>query len=64
MVWGNLGYIFGCDYIYSLILLGFSVFVLIIMVRESIFRSVYYPGLFISFVALIMIIMFPTFSKK
>jgi hypothetical protein len=48
MVWGNLGYIFGCNYIsYGLILLRFSVCGSIIMARVSIFRSVYYPGLFI-----------------
>jgi hypothetical protein len=50
MVWGILGYVFGYDYIsYGLILLRFWVCVLIIMARESIFRSVYYPSLFISF---------------
>jgi hypothetical protein len=49
MVWGNLSYIFGCDYIsYGLIFLRFWVCVLIIMAREAIFCSVYYPGLFIS----------------
>jgi hypothetical protein len=42
---------FGCDYIsYGLILLRFWVCVLIIMARESIFRSVYYPNLFLVFV--------------
>jgi NADH-ubiquinone oxidoreductase chain 4 len=61
---GNLGYMFGCDYIsYGLILLRLWVCVLIIMARESILRSVYYPGLFISFVVLLMIILFCTFSR-
>jgi hypothetical protein len=39
MVWGNLGYIFGCDYIsYGLILLRFCVCVVIITASESAFR--------------------------
>jgi NADH-ubiquinone oxidoreductase chain 4 len=63
MVWGNLGYIFGCDYIYGLILLRFWGFVLIIMARESIFRSVYYSGLYISSVVLLKIILFCSFSR-
>jgi NADH-ubiquinone oxidoreductase chain 4 len=47
MVWGNLGYMFGCDYIsYGLILLSFWICVLKITARESVFRSSYYPGLF------------------
>jgi hypothetical protein len=42
MVWGNLGYIFGCDYIsYGLILLSFWICVLIITARESVFYSLY-----------------------
>jgi hypothetical protein len=64
MVWGNLGYIFGCDYIsYGLILLRFWVCVLIIMASESIFRSSYYPGLFLCCVVLLIIILFCTFSS-
>jgi hypothetical protein len=59
MVWGNLGYMFGCDYIsYDLILFRFWVCFLIIMARESIFRSVYYPNLFLLFVVLLMVILF------
>jgi NADH-ubiquinone oxidoreductase chain 4 len=64
MVWGNLGYMFGCDYIsYGLILLRFWVCVLIIMARESIFRSVYYPNLFLIFVVLLIIMLFCIFSR-
>jgi hypothetical protein len=64
MVWGNLGYMFGCDYIsYGLILLRFWVCVLIIMARESAFRSVYYPNLFLIFVVLLIIMLFCTFSR-
>jgi NADH-ubiquinone oxidoreductase chain 4 len=64
MVWGNLGYMFGCDYIsYGLILLRFWVCALIIMARESIFRSVYYPNLFFIFIVLLIIMLFCTFSR-
>nr|UQJ75243.1 NADH dehydrogenase subunit 4 [Glyptotermes sp.] len=64
MVWGNLGYLFGCDCIsYGLILLSFWICVLMIMASESVFRSVYYPGLFMSFVVLLMIMLFCTFSS-
>jgi NADH:ubiquinone oxidoreductase subunit 4 (subunit M) len=64
MVWGNLGYIFGCDYIsYGLIFFRFWVCVLIITAGESVFRSFYYPGLFLCFVVLLMIILFCTFSR-
>jgi NADH-ubiquinone oxidoreductase chain 4 len=64
MVWGNLGYILSCDYIsFGLILLRFWVCVLIIMARESIFRSIYYPGLFLGFVVLLIIMLFCTFSR-
>jgi hypothetical protein len=56
--------IFGCDYIsYGLILLRFWVCVLMIMAREPVFRSVYYPGLFLGFVVLLIIILFCTFSR-
>jgi NADH:ubiquinone oxidoreductase subunit 4 (subunit M) len=52
------------DYIsYGLILLRFWVCVLIIMARESIFRSVYYPGLFLGFVVLLLIMLFCTFTR-
>nr|URX52898.1 NADH dehydrogenase subunit 4 [Glyptotermes sp. 3 AB-2022a] len=64
MVWGSLGYAFGCDYIsYGLILLSFWVCVLMIMASESIFRSSYYPDLFLCFVVLLMIMLFCTFSS-
>nr|URX52872.1 NADH dehydrogenase subunit 4 [Glyptotermes sp. 2 AB-2022a] len=64
MVWGNLGYIFGCDYIsYGLIFLSFWVCVLMIMASESVFRSSYYPGMFLCFVVLLMIMLFCTFSS-
>jgi NADH-ubiquinone oxidoreductase chain 4 len=64
MVWGNLGYMFGCDYIsYGLILLSFWICVLIITARESVFRSNYYPGLFLGFIILLMVMLFCTFRS-
>jgi NADH-ubiquinone oxidoreductase chain 4 len=63
-VWGELGYIFGCDNIsYGLILLRFWICVLIITARESIFRVSYYSGLFLSFIVLLMIALFCTFAR-
>nr|URX54508.1 NADH dehydrogenase subunit 4 [Glyptotermes sp. 19 AB-2022a] len=64
MMWGSLGYMFGCDCLsYGLILLSFWICVLMIMASESVLRSVYYPGLFLSFVVLLMIMLFCTFSS-
>nr|URX52950.1 NADH dehydrogenase subunit 4 [Glyptotermes sp. 6 AB-2022a]URX52976.1 NADH dehydrogenase subunit 4 [Glyptotermes sp. 6 AB-2022a] len=64
MVWGNLGYMFGCDYIsYGLILLSFWICVLMITASESVFRSNYYPGLFLGFIILLMVMLFCTFSS-
>jgi NADH-ubiquinone oxidoreductase chain 4 len=64
MVWGNLGYMFGCDYIsYGLILFSFWICVLVITARESVFRSSYYPGLFIGFIILLIIMLFYTFRS-
>nr|URX54495.1 NADH dehydrogenase subunit 4 [Glyptotermes sp. 18 AB-2022a] len=64
MIWSNLGYMFGCDCIsYGLILLSFWICVLMIMASESIFRSLYYPGLFVGFIILLMIMLFCTFSS-
>nr|URX54456.1 NADH dehydrogenase subunit 4 [Procryptotermes speiseri] len=62
--WGNLGYMFGCDYLsYGLILLSFWICVLMILASESILRSFYYPGLFLSFVVLLVIFLFCTFGS-
>nr|AIY61940.1 NADH dehydrogenase subunit 4 [Rugitermes sp. A TB-2014] len=64
MGWGWLGYLFGCDFIsYGLILLSFWVCVLMILASESVFRSFFYPGLFLFFVVLLMIMLFCTFSS-
>nr|URX53366.1 NADH dehydrogenase subunit 4 [Glyptotermes fuscus] len=64
MVWGNLGYMFGCDCIsYGLILLSFWICVLMITASESVLRSDYYSGLFMGFIVLLMIMLFCTFSS-
>nr|URH17016.1 NADH dehydrogenase subunit 4 [Calcaritermes temnocephalus] len=63
-VWGELGYMFGCDNIsYGLILLSFWICVLMITASESIFRVSYYSGLFLSFIVLLMIALFCTFAS-
>nr|URX52658.1 NADH dehydrogenase subunit 4 [Kalotermes hilli] len=64
MGWGNLGYMFGCDYIsYGLVLLSFWICVLMVMASESVLRSGYYPGLFLVVIILLMIMLFSAFSS-
>nr|URX53585.1 NADH dehydrogenase subunit 4 [Neotermes cf. meruensis] len=64
VTWGNLGYLFGCDFLsYGLILLSFWICVLMIMASESVFRSAYYSGLFLFFVVFLTIVLFCTFSS-
>nr|URX54378.1 NADH dehydrogenase subunit 4 [Calcaritermes brevicollis] len=64
VVWGNLGYMFGCDCVsFGLILLSFWICVLMVTASESIFRSGYYSGLFLSFVVFLMIALFCTFAS-
>ena len=62
--WGNLGYIFGCDYISSgLIILRIWICVLIIIARESTFRYNYYNNFFLFVVVILLIILYCTFSS-
>nr|UQJ75139.1 NADH dehydrogenase subunit 4 [Rugitermes sp.] len=64
MGWGWLSYMFGCDFVsYGLILLSFWICVLMILASESVFRFFFYPGLFLFFVCLLMIMLFCTFSS-
>nr|UQJ75126.1 NADH dehydrogenase subunit 4 [Calcaritermes cf. nigriceps] len=64
IIWGNLGYMFGCDYIsYGLILLSFWICVLMIMASESILRVGYHLDLFLVFVIILMITLFCTFAS-
>nr|URX53171.1 NADH dehydrogenase subunit 4 [Incisitermes rhyzophorae] len=64
MGWSNLSYIFGCDCIsYGLILLSFWICVLMITASESVLRFTYFPGLFLSFVVLLVVMLFCTFSS-
>nr|URX53301.1 NADH dehydrogenase subunit 4 [Neotermes sp. 1 AB-2022a] len=62
--WGSLGYMFGCDCLsYGLILLSFWICVLMIMASESILRSFYYPGFFLFFVIVLVVVLFCTFGS-
>nr|WHM51896.1 NADH dehydrogenase subunit 4 [Stolotermes ruficeps] len=62
--WGNLGYLFGCDYIsFGLVLLSFWVCVLMVMASEGIFRSRYFCGLFLLVVVSLLIMLYCTFSS-
>nr|URX53611.1 NADH dehydrogenase subunit 4 [Cryptotermes sp. 3 AB-2022a] len=64
LAWGSLGYMFGCDCLsYGLILLSFWICVLMITASESVLRSFYHPGLFLSFVVLLIILLFCTFGS-
>ena len=64
--WGSLGYFFGCDLIsYGLILLSLWICVLIVLARESVFRSSYFSGGFFRFVVIILtIILYCTFESR
>nr|WES82317.1 NADH dehydrogenase subunit 4 [Glyptotermes angustus] len=63
-VWGNLGYMLGCDVIsYGLILLSFWICVLMVMASESVLRFSYHSGLFLVFVLLLLLMLFCTFSS-
>nr|URX52756.1 NADH dehydrogenase subunit 4 [Kalotermes sp.] len=62
--WGNLGFLFGCDFVsYGLILLSFWICALMIMASESVFRSGYYSGSFLVVIVLLMIMLFSSFSS-
>nr|UQJ75217.1 NADH dehydrogenase subunit 4 [Allotermes cf. paradoxus]URX53923.1 NADH dehydrogenase subunit 4 [Allotermes sp.] len=62
--WGGLGSLFGYDCIsYGLVLLSLWICVLMIMASESVLRSVYYPGLFLSFIVFLVIMLLCTFSS-
>ena len=61
--WG-LGYIFGCDLIsYGLVLLRLWICVLIILARESVFRSGYFPGFFVFVIIARTIMLYCTFRR-
>nr|AVN67503.1 NADH dehydrogenase subunit 4 [Phoetalia pallida] len=62
--WGNLGYMFGCDYIsYGLILLSFWICVLMIMASESIYRHKYFYNFFLLMIILLLLMLVCTFSS-
>nr|URX53223.1 NADH dehydrogenase subunit 4 [Rugitermes laticollis] len=64
MGWSWLSYMFGCDFIsYGLILLSFWICVLMVLASESVFRSFFYPGFFLFFIVLLMVMLFCTFSS-
>nr|QAX91228.1 NADH dehydrogenase subunit 4 [Parrhinotermes microdentiformis] len=62
--WGSLGSFLGCDVIsYGLILLSFWICVLMILASESVSRSGYFSGFFLSFVVFLMITLYLAFSS-
>jgi NADH-ubiquinone oxidoreductase chain 4 len=62
--WGGLGYIFGCDLIsYGLVLLRLWICVLMILARESIFRTGYFSGFFVFVIVALTIMLYCTFRR-
>nr|AVN67902.1 NADH dehydrogenase subunit 4 [Epilampra maya] len=62
--WGNIGYLFGCDYIsYGLILLSIWICILMIMASESILRYKYFSNFFLFMVVLLLLMLVCTFSS-
>nr|WHM51909.1 NADH dehydrogenase subunit 4 [Porotermes adamsoni] len=62
--WGNLGYMFGCDYVsFGLILLSFWICVLMILASESVFRFNYFSCFFLLVVVFLLIMLYCTFSS-
>nr|AVN68191.1 NADH dehydrogenase subunit 4 [Lamproblatta sp. LA male] len=62
--WGNLSYIFGCDYLsWGLILLSIWICVLMIMASESIFRFNYYSCYFLFIIVVLMFMLYCSFSS-
>lgn len=62
--WGNLSYFLGCDYIsYGLIFLRFWICSLMLLARESVFRSSYFSEFFLFIILFLMIILFCSFGS-
>nr|WHM51818.1 NADH dehydrogenase subunit 4 [Stolotermes victoriensis] len=62
--WGNLSYLFGCDYIsFGLVLLSFWICVLMIMASESTYRFGYFSGFFLLIVVVLLVMLCCTFSS-
>lgn len=62
--WGNLSYFFGCDYIsYGLIFLRFWVCSLMLLARESVFRSSYFSDFFLFMILFLIIMLFCSFGR-
>jgi NADH-ubiquinone oxidoreductase chain 4 len=62
--WGNLSYFFGCDVIsYGLVLLSLWICVLMVLARESGFRSGYFSGLFLFVVIFLVVMLYCTFRR-
>nr|AJD85504.1 NADH dehydrogenase subunit 4 [Uvarovites inflatus] len=61
---GNLGYFFGCDILsYGLIMLSFWICTLMVTASESTFRVKFYNQLFLTYVLLLLLMLYCTFSS-
>nr|WGO57959.1 NADH dehydrogenase subunit 4 [Hemithyrsocera vittata] len=62
--WGNISYLFGCDYIsFGLILLSFWICGLMIMASESILYYGFFSSFFLIMILLLMIMLYCTFGS-
>nr|AVN68273.1 NADH dehydrogenase subunit 4 [Tryonicus parvus] len=62
--WGNLSYMFGCDYIsYGLIMLSIWICLLMLMASGNIYQSDYYNHLFLVIVIFLLMMLYCSFSS-
>lgn len=63
-IWGNISYLFGCDYMsYGLILLRIWICILIIISRESIYYLNYFCSFFLIIIIVLIIILYCAFGR-
>lgn len=63
-IWGNVSYLFGCDYIsYGLILLRIWICILMIMARESIYYLNYFYSFFLIIILLLLLMLYCAFGR-
>nr|ATL76500.1 NADH dehydrogenase subunit 4 [Stylotermes sp. Chi-131] len=62
--WGHFSYFLGCDLVsYGLILLSLWICVLMVLASEGVFRSGYFPGVFLGVVVFLVIMLYCAFSS-
>nr|ATL76513.1 NADH dehydrogenase subunit 4 [Stylotermes sp. Chi-156] len=62
--WGHFSYFLGCDLVsYGLVLLSFWLCVLMVLASEGVFRSGYFPGVFLFVIVFLVIMLYCSFSS-